>query len=460
MTLALKIQKLSKSVSTDGGVAVDAVREGCVQLALTLMSQATGTLRSSATKLLVALLSRSEGLDVVESSRAELIALLYDDLYSDRLDMLVYALSLLAILVSYFEDSFQLVDKVAREAAAKRSEEAFKPLVDSLSNNSTDAQKAGASILCVLTERSLTLGCNECFVATLRHQNIEKVIHTLKAKTQQGDVLATTTSNTTFVLMQSGVTSELRMHLDSLDALLCAKDSEWNKSVAVTRQQAQLCAAEATRLSSPKLAARVAALTGIAKLAGVETDEKALIAALTQHLHAMEAKLEVMSEQQQREASAAIERQQRAMDAQLQTQRRVFEEKLAALARESELGAASKAQAALELELQALRENQSLLLQEHAKNQQNVAEQAYLRQHKQLWLFYQCIQLKLNEVLLGYKVLASNLTSETAVEVTLAGQPVPLPASNSRSSNNVSGIAVSGEATKKKKTENRAKGRA
>lgn len=218
---------------------------------------------------------------------------------------------------------------------------------------------------------------------------------------------------------------------------LCNPGSDPRKNMEKAHWQSDQLAESVFKASSTGLASKVTALAGLAELAGVTSDEGLIMQVLTQHLKQMDEKLQAMTKEQQEATTLAMAKQQAAMDAQMAEQKKIYEEKLYQLQQDTRMEETEKNNATLALQIEELKANQATLVQEYNKNQDVILEQSYLRQHKQLWLFYQCIQLKLNELFLGYKTLASGQVQmqdqlskgERGVQMalTVAGDLIPFP---------------------------------
>lgn len=373
--------------------------------------------QSQALKILLAFLSRPDGLNALEPERSNLFQTLYANLYSTRPAIVMLSMDVLRILVEYYEDSFNLVAQIAKDCSAKKRDLEYAVVISKLTRGLKTEVQAGTRMLTALVTKSVAAASLDDFLSKLQKADILPAI----AKAMK---------------MLPEDQQMLRAALERLHNL-CRPDKDEKCTSEQTNWQSDQLANNSFKSSSTGLAAKVTALTGLAELAGITTDEGLMTQVLTQHLRQMEEKLQAMSKEQQEAANEAIRKQQEMLDLQMEHQREAYEKKIAALMNNSKLDALERDNATLALQLEELKSNQEILMHEYAKNQVDVSEQNYLRQHKQLWLFYQCIQMKLNEMFLGYKTLASGLVTHQALStktdralvtaLQVAGDLVPLP---------------------------------
>lgn len=418
LSLGLQLQKFSKRLY-EAGVAHEALEQGAVPVMLRIIQytkkgSSEDTVKSSAYKVLTGLLSRSEGLETVAPAREELIGLLYDSLY-DKLEIANVAQELLCIFVEYFDDSFEMVDRVAREVSQRHKEPVMARLIAPFKTSNLDAQLSSALTLCFLMEKSSVLGVMESFVAMLNDQNIVPIITALLKNLQVQDVQV---GNTT--IRQSVPTRELVMHLTNL--------TTWCTDVGALetfQSRAEWMNHAANRMVTPNVTGRAKAIESLTKVAGRAPDESVIIEQLMNHLKQMEGKLEAVIEEQRQSAATAL-LAQRELEARLLEQQEANELKIATIAKAQVMELSEQKSEELFSEMEKLKRNQGVLLAEYSKNTRAVAEQQYLREHKPMWMFYQSMQFKLNEVLLSFKVLSSCKHLGSHPFVNLAGESVKM----------------------------------
>lgn len=445
--LTTQLAKLSQALS-DPEIAHEAIKEGGITAMVKVIkntpkkAESGEVIKSTAFKVLTGLLSRSEGLDAVVSVRQELFASLYEALY-DTQEIANVAHELFSLLAEFFEDSFELTDKAAKEYSNMYGDVPMAPFLAVFTSANEEAQLSSASTLCILMEKASVLGVMDSFIALLNEQNIlGSIVALQKSAASRAQSIACPPTTVTFHTNTTSTTSspplanessisslspvqahDLSQHLAKLVVFCAGTDG-----MQVFQSRVEWLNHAATRSATPNISARAKALEGIAKVAGLSPVEIGVVQSLTQHLKDMEEKLEDVIEQQLRASTLAkAVTAQAVLEAQLQEQRESNQRKIEAIAQAQVLELSEQHADSLFLELESLKHNQGILLAEYAKNTSAVAEQHYLREHKSMWMFYQCTQLKLNELLLSYKVLSSKPAEETFdYAIHLAGEAVPL----------------------------------
>lgn len=165
-------------------------------------------------------------------------------------------------------------------------------------------------------------------------------------------------------------------------------------------------------------------------------DQARLYAGLTGQLRRLESQLslessraaELEADRQKEELAAAARREKR------EAEIRAREEKLDALMNMLKQQAEEQRAAApaLKEQLHALQANQRKLMEQYEQAQELEEQKDYLKARGKLWNFYQSVQLKINEMMLAYKVLNSGMIcgeeQNTAVKyIALAGENIPIP---------------------------------
>lgn len=161
-----------------------------------------------------------------------------------------------------------------------------------------------------------------------------------------------------------------------------------------------------------------------------------LFAGLTGQLKRLENQLsletsraaELAAERKKEENAAAARREKR------EAEIRAREEKLEALMMVLKQQAEEQRSIApaLKEQLNVLKANQKKLMDQYEQAQELEEQKGYLKARGKLWNFYQSVQLKINEMMLAYKVLNSGMISgeeqNTAVKyIALAGENIPIP---------------------------------
>jgi len=179
------------------------------------------------------------------------------------------------------------------------------------------------------------------------------------------------------------------------------------------------------------LCSRVTALENTTILNQAKVQEFSTLSILNEHIKKLETRLAEQEEKKDNQLSKIIE-QQNELQKQMEEEKKKLEERIKSL--ENDVKSKDQQNQENLLKLKELSRTQNEIMDSVNKTRTIASQQEYIKDTKNLWYFYQTLQLKLNQVLLAYKMLSSGMIQAAESEkqylekgILLAGDIIPFP---------------------------------
>eukprot|EP00808_Paulinella_micropora_P018821 g31878.t1 len=423
--LKIMLFKLGKSLKDKNFQAAFTNLGGTDTLIRIVEEGAEGNMVSHAMKDLLVLMCRLQCLETMVANQDNFNRL-WRFMYNERGKVACHSLALLAILCNFAEDGFEKAQLASHAACIEYKQTQYEQLAKHLQSEDGEVVINAAKLINVLLKKSVKTGERANFVSKLTKHEVSTHIYSEKA---------------TFCFQKV----EDKAELAELRAGLRVAVATYSGMTEIT-QQAQATMEEALWFveavddnvqktnGNSGIGSRAVALQDITTLAGQsEHDNKEVVDELKLHLNRLEQELQ---SQKAAEASAVAEKEKEMLvwraqrDKEIEARQLQLEQMLTFL--QGKADSQSSASQELQAQIETLRRNQKVLIEQYEKAKELEEQKAYLRSHDVLWKFYQSTQLKLNEMMLAYKVIDSGLVAgqeqnKLSSLISLAGENIPLP---------------------------------
>jgi len=395
----MAVFKITKRLTEESFYA-EFVQVGGTELLLKIILGGKGNTASYAMQGLLKLMCNLQALEYV-STNANSFHRLYELIYSDQGTVSRHALSLLAILTEFAPEGYSLIQQAAKKAGEDRQLHPHNRVITLLKDKDVGTQLSAFLLLNTILRKSVSVGAAEEINGQLSELELLSTLREMEKSTldtrvrEQLQILTLVLSNYETSFDPTDL-SRAEAHLQHQEWKIDAFSNHFDRC-----------------LSGNGLTGRVIALHGTSATAGEKQTDSDVVTILKAHLQRLEQNLEEMKKekdeaklQREKEAKEQIEKQ-KSMEREMATHQEKLNETIDRLitvmqskekTRDAEKRQDSVAVAAIEKQIKEMKANQELLMKEYEEIQLISNQQQYLQQHKALWLFYQTVQCKLNEI--------------------------------------------------------------
>jgi len=417
-TLKLIVFRLAKQLE-DASFAADFISAGGTEILLEILQKCSANLVNYTMKALLNLLCKLQGLEHVSNNQVaieRIFSLMYDD-SPHAINLIGPASALLHILAEYSSDgtAFDVFDSAAKQTAISHQEKPYQRIIQFLDSKSLDVQTNCSKLLNIMLKKALAVGKLNAFLSYLHQLEILKTIEKAESKLDPS--------------------SESKQELEKL-RLICdpgGQNTETDFSKKNFENEWRLKCFETVieRSMGIDLASRLTALENTSILNQVKLQEFSTLSTLNEHIKKLESRLVEQEEKKDSQLLKIID-QQNELHKQLEDDKKKLEERIKLL--ENDVKSKDQQNQQNLQKLKELSRTQEEILMDVNKARTVTSQQDYIKETKNLWIFYQTLQLKLNQVLLAYKMLSTGMIQAAETEkqylekgILLAGDLIPFP---------------------------------
>eukprot|EP00457_Paulinella_chromatophora_P002448 gb/GEZN01002453.1/.p1 GENE.gb/GEZN01002453.1/~~gb/GEZN01002453.1/.p1 ORF type:complete len:773 (-),score=136.25 gb/GEZN01002453.1/:159-2447(-) len=427
--LKMTLFRLGKSLKDDDFQSLFTDLGGTDVLIRIIEESSAGNIVSYAMKDLLLVMCQLRSLEAMANTQDK-FARLWGLIYSDKGKVSCHALALLAIICEFAEDGFEKAQVAAQMTSAQYKQAPYQRFAQLFHDEDGQVVVNAVKLANVLFVKSVLTGQRVKLISEFQKYNLVSYIEERKL-----DILFAGEDRKEWDFFRTALrVSTPLAHIED-DASLAIHAQECMDEVCWFVEAVDTTIQNHQGLNGVGSLAK--AMQEMAVLAEQPMrSPQSLVANLKIHLRDLEQQL---SSQQAKhdgevETAAAKEKEMEDLRAQRDKELEVRQARLEQMLVSLQKSATSTPQASQELQsqMEALRKNQEILIEQYHNAKELEDQKAYLKSHAVLWSFYQSTQLKINEMMLAYKVLDSGLVAAEEQNkvislIALAGENIPLP---------------------------------